>query len=89
MKQYVIANSLCVVLCMVLSGCASSQHAGSAKCMEQADFAYETDVQINDQADRECKATQVNKPNKELNNHGLVDRTLLEVLVSTLRSIFN
>ena len=56
--------------------------------MEQADIAYETDTRKNETLDNECKAAKVNTPNKELENHGLVDRSLLQLIVSFLNGVF-
>ncbi|KAA1153889.1 hypothetical protein EU510_08855 [Pseudoalteromonas sp. FUC4] len=84
MKQLLIAISLF----LLLSACAAQPYAGSAKCMEQADIAYETDTRKNESLDNECKATKVNTPNKELENHGVVDRSLLQILVSVLNGVF-
>ena len=84
MKQLLIA----IPLFLLLSACAAKPYAGSAKCMEQADIAYETDTRKNETLDNECKAAKVNTPNKELENHGLVDRSLLQLIVSFLNGLF-
>ncbi|MBH0033510.1 MULTISPECIES: hypothetical protein [Pseudoalteromonas] len=84
MKQLLIV----IPLFLLLSACAAQPYAGSAKCMEQADIAYETDTRKNETLDNECKAAKVNTPNKELENHGLVDRSLLQLIVSFLNGVF-
>ncbi|MEL0631241.1 hypothetical protein V6237_00550 [Pseudoalteromonas carrageenovora] len=77
-----------LLLCIFLTGCAAQPYAGSAKCMEQADIAYETDLHKNEPLDNECKATKVNTSNKEFENHSIVDRSLLQLIVSVLNGIF-
>ncbi|MDO6635307.1 hypothetical protein Q4540_02690 [Pseudoalteromonas carrageenovora] len=84
MKAFLALLSLCIFL----TGCAAQPYAGSAKCMEQADIAYETDLHKNEPLDNECKATKVNTSNKEFENHSIVDRSLLQLIVSVLNGIF-
>ncbi|KPZ57152.1 hypothetical protein CWC16_02145 [Pseudoalteromonas sp. S3776] len=77
-----------LLLSIFLTGCAAKPYAGSAKCMEQADIAYETNIHKNEPLNNECKATKVNTPNKEFENHSIVDRSLLQLIVSFLNGIF-
>lgn len=51
MKQLLIA----IPLFLLLSACAAQPYAGSAKCMEQADIAYETDTRKNETLDKTAK----------------------------------
>ena len=85
MKAFLIAISLCIFL----AGCAAIPYAGSAKCMEQADIAYETQTHKNESFNNECKAAKVNAPNKALENHGVVDRSILQTLAHFLNGLFN
>jgi hypothetical protein len=85
MKQFLVAFSFF----LLLNGCAAEPYSGSAKCMEQADVAYESGTNINEEIEQECKATQVNKLNKEVNNHGIIEQSLLRAFVSALNSIFS
>ncbi|KPW00918.1 hypothetical protein [Pseudoalteromonas sp. P1-11] len=84
MKAFLIVFSLCIFL----TGCAAKPYAGSAQCMEQADIAYETNIHKNEPLDNECKATKVSTANKEFENHSIVDRSLLQLIVSFLNGIF-
>ncbi|BED90983.1 hypothetical protein PspMM1_34510 [Pseudoalteromonas sp. MM1] len=77
------------LLCIFLTGCAAKPYAGSAKCMEQADIAYETQTHKNESFNNECKAANVNVPNKALENHGVLDRSILQTLAHFLNGLFN
>ncbi|WP_024610894.1 MULTISPECIES: hypothetical protein [unclassified Pseudoalteromonas] len=77
------------LLCLLLSACASPDYAGSSKCMQQADTAYEVEAHTVEQLKNECKAMQVNAKNKKIENHGIVDRSILEFLTSFLNGVFN
>ncbi|WP_289106688.1 hypothetical protein [uncultured Pseudoalteromonas sp.] len=85
MKAFLIVFSLCIFL----TGCAAKPYAGSAKCMEQADIAYETNIHKNEPLNNECKAVKVNVPNKEFENHGVLDRSILQTLVHFLNGLFS
>ncbi|ASM52000.1 hypothetical protein PESP_b0441 [Pseudoalteromonas espejiana DSM 9414] len=77
------------LLCIFLTGCAANPYAGSAKCMEQADIAYETQTHKNESFNNECKAAKVNVHNKKLENHGVLDRSILQTLAHFLNGLFN
>lgn len=76
MKAYLVL----LLLCIFLTGCAAQPYAGSAKCMEQADIAYEAQTHEDESFNNECKAANVNVPNKALENHGVLDRSILQTL---------
>ncbi len=57
--------------------------------MQQADTAYEVEAHTVEQLKNECKAMQVNAKNKKIENHGIVDRSILEFLTSFLNGVFN